>query len=216
MDHSMLVHVFYCLQYLLAIALDLELTQSFSSFDLLIESWIAAQLHDDVNVFVIFKEVLKLDNVWMVHWSMNFYLTLQLLLRSWLCKRTFRYNLDSLGVIKLQIADFVHFGKASFAQKGAFDISLDACLPFWIDVLLFNDLLLWLMRCGWWMTMLLIAIIDLISIPVWVLVIALSSVQITHTSAPSDLIVCTWTTTLRRHQKIVIASVTIDSITTVG
>lgn len=79
MDNSVLMHVFDRLQYLRPIALYLKLRQSLTPLYLLIQSGVAAQLHYNVDVLLVFEKVLKLDHIRMVHRSVDTDLTLKFL-----------------------------------------------------------------------------------------------------------------------------------------
>ena len=54
------------------IALNFEFNQSFSSFDELIQSLVGTDLKEDVNVFVVFEDVLKLYNMLVVQRLVDF------------------------------------------------------------------------------------------------------------------------------------------------
>ena len=99
MDHAVLVHVLDGLQDLLGVALHLKLTESLAALDLLVEGGVAADLHDYVNVLLVFKEVFELDDVRVVHRAVDSNLTLQLLLRSRLSQRSLRDYLDCLDIV---------------------------------------------------------------------------------------------------------------------
>ena len=99
MDHAVLVHVLDGLQDLLGVALHLKLTESLAALDLLVEGGVAADLHDYVNVLLVFKEVFELNDVRVVHRAVDSNLTLQLLLRSRLSQRSLRDYLDCLDIV---------------------------------------------------------------------------------------------------------------------
>lgn len=80
MNDPVLVHVLDGLQYLLTVALDLELREPLTPLNLLVECRVAAQFHHDVDILVVFKKVFELDNIGVVHGAMDFDLTLQLVL----------------------------------------------------------------------------------------------------------------------------------------
>jgi hypothetical protein len=60
------VQVAKCLKDLNPVALHLHLSKSFPSFDLIIQGLIAAQFQHDVNILIVFKEVIETNNVLVV------------------------------------------------------------------------------------------------------------------------------------------------------
>lgn len=115
MDHSMLVHKANGLQNLLSEALNLKLCQPLATFDLFVKGGVAAKLHYYVNVLFVLKEVFELDDVGMMHASVNPDLALQFLFSARLRQRGLRHNFDSLQMIQLEVPDFVDFSEAALA-----------------------------------------------------------------------------------------------------
>jgi hypothetical protein len=76
----MTVQVFDSSTYLVDIALGFELVKALSSPKQLIQRLIMTEFKENVNVFSIFKEMLKADDVVVMKTSVNFDLTHQLLL----------------------------------------------------------------------------------------------------------------------------------------
>lgn len=113
-DHPVLVHVLDCLQDLLSVALHFQFGKSLTPLDLLVQSRVTAQLHYDVHILVVFKEVLELDNIRVVHSSVDFDLALQLLFGSLFCQGGLGDDFDSLSVVQFHITDLVHFCETTF------------------------------------------------------------------------------------------------------
>ena len=70
MDDLVLVEVFESIDYLSEIALDLDFSESFSSFDQFVESLyekdvylVGAEFQEDVDILVVFKHMLELHNI---------------------------------------------------------------------------------------------------------------------------------------------------------
>jgi len=65
-DDSVTVKVLYCQANLVNIALDLKLVESLSAAEQIIQGLVLTQLEQDVDVFSVFKEVLKAYDVVLV------------------------------------------------------------------------------------------------------------------------------------------------------
>lgn len=82
MNNSVRVQILECANYLQSIALHLKLMQAFSPPEELVETLVVAKFKEDIYVFCVLKEVLKLNYVLVMNRAMDFNLRHQLLLCS--------------------------------------------------------------------------------------------------------------------------------------
>lgn len=86
MDDSVTVQVLDSAAYLIQIALYLDLVESLTSPQQLVERLVLAELKQNVNVLSVFEEMLEADNMVVMEGTVNLDLTHQLLLGARLCK----------------------------------------------------------------------------------------------------------------------------------
>ena len=72
MDNLILLHIDDCLDYLGEITLDLDVRESFPSFQHIVEAEVGAELQDDVDVFFVFEVLLQENDAGMLHCFVNF------------------------------------------------------------------------------------------------------------------------------------------------
>ena len=84
-----------------------------------------AELQNDVNVFSIFEEMLKANDVGVVERSMNLDFTHELLLGPRLRQRSLVDNFGSRNSFCLLVSEFVTFGETTFTEEFSSDVSFD-------------------------------------------------------------------------------------------
>lgn len=138
-DDSVTVHVLDCRADLVHVALHLELVQSLTASQQLIQRLVCAQLQQDVNVFSVFKEVLEPDDVVVVQRAMNLDFRHQLRLCTRLSQGALHNDLGGLHLLVFQIGNFVTLGETSLAQELAFEVLFDYVVAIELDDTLFDD-----------------------------------------------------------------------------
>ena len=96
-----------------------------------------AELQQDVNIFTIFEEMHELSHILMLHRTVDFDLTHQLLLSSTPLKGGLLDDFGSCNCFVVTLNEFVAFSKTSFSKKFSFDILPVADLP----ILMFDSFL---------------------------------------------------------------------------
>ena len=116
------VKVFKGVDNLTGIALDFYLVEPLSSSKKLIHALVVTELKEDVDILLVFEEVLELYNVLVLDRSVDLDLTHELLLCSTLCQRCLNNHLCSADYAVFLVGEFIAPGKTSFAQELALEI----------------------------------------------------------------------------------------------
>ena len=124
---------------LVDVALNLELVQSLTPTQKLVERLVLTELKQDVDVLSVLEEVLEADNVVLVQRAMNLDLRHELLLRTSLSQCALHDNFGGTDSLILQIGELETAGEAALAEELALEVLLDADLAVVFDDFLFND-----------------------------------------------------------------------------
>ena len=138
-DDAMTVEVLDSRADLVDVALNLELVQSLTPTQKLVERLVLAELKQDVDVLGVLEEVLEADNVVLVQRAMNLDLRHELLLRTSLSQCALHDYFGGTDSLILQIGELETAGEAALAEELALEVLLDAYLAVVFDDLLFDD-----------------------------------------------------------------------------
>ena len=138
-DDAMTVEVLDSRADLVDVALNLELVQSLTPTQKLVERLVLAELEQDVDVLGVLEEVLEADDVVLVQRAMNLDLGHELLLGSGLRQCALHDDFGGADSLVLQIGELEAAGEATLAEELALEVLLDADLAVVFDDFLFDD-----------------------------------------------------------------------------
>jgi len=133
------VQILQCNHNLLHIALNFKLCESLPPFDKFIQRVIRAQFQQDINVLVIFEDVLESDNVLMIETLVNFNFRNKFLPCSVLRESLLWDDFSSNNLLCLQVCDFVAFSETTLTEHLTADIFLDCHFAIYLRYLFFYD-----------------------------------------------------------------------------
>ena len=139
MDDSVTVQVLDGIANLDNVALHLELVQSLSSSQKLVERRRRAHFEQDVHVLGVFEEVLEADDILVMQTAMNLDLTHELLLGARLGQCRLVNDLGRSDAVVLLVGELVAAGETTLAEETAFTVSLDTDVAVEANDLFFND-----------------------------------------------------------------------------
>lgn len=116
------MQIFQSVDYLHGVALHLKLVQSLPSSEKFVKTLIVTKLEQNVYVFSIFKEMLKLDHMLMLNRSVNFDLTHQLLLCSAFSQGCLLHNLGRTDCFSFAVLEFIALSETSLPKKLALQV----------------------------------------------------------------------------------------------
>jgi len=102
---------------------------------------VLTEFEQDVDVFGVFKEVLKSHNVVMVKGAVDFDFAHELLFGARLGKGILHDDLGSLNFFVFEVLEFVAFGKASLAKEFTFEVLFNADVAVKLNDFLFDNCL---------------------------------------------------------------------------
>lgn len=135
----MTVEVLYGGADLIDVALNFKLVESLSAAKEFVERLVLAQLEKDVNVFGVFEEVFKTDDVVLVERAVDFDFRHQLLFGSSLRKGGLGNDFGGRHTLVLQVGELEAASETALAQELALEVLLDADLAVIFDDFLFDD-----------------------------------------------------------------------------
>ena len=138
----MLVQILQCIDDLSCVALHLQFMKSLPPLQQLVHALVRAEFEQDVYVFTVLEEVLKVAHVRMLDTPMNLDLAHELLLRPTLGQAGLLDDFGRVDEARVGIYEFIALGEASLAEELALDVASDT--DFSISILLeffFNYLL---------------------------------------------------------------------------
>ena len=139
MDDTVRVQVLQRVDYLCSVALDFELVQTLASFEQLVHGLVLAELQQNVHVFAVLEEVLKVAHVLMLNTAVDLDLTHELLLGATLCEGRLLDDFGSVHEHRLGIDELEAFGEAALAEELALEVPADAYLAVLLLKLLLHN-----------------------------------------------------------------------------
>jgi len=113
--------------------------KSLSSSDQLIQSLIRTQFQQNINIFIILKEMLESNYICIMEGPMNLNLTHKFLLGSTLGQRGLSNDLCSTDSFIIKICEFITFSEPSFSEEPASLIFLNIDVSIVLDYFFLND-----------------------------------------------------------------------------
>ena len=113
--------------------------KSLSSSDQLIQSLIRTQFQQNINIFIILKEMLESNYICIMEGPMNLNLTHKFLLGSTLGQRGLSNDLSSTDSFIIKICEFITFSEPSFSKEPPSLVLLDIDVSIVLDYFFLND-----------------------------------------------------------------------------